>query len=210
MEPEDRPPGAPVFSGLLAVRRGHFLLESGLHGDVWFDLDEVFVNTRQVRHHLLCLAGLLAPYGISAVCGAMSGGAFVAFHIAVEMGVDFFYTERHAGTAESGRAAVSYLLPRGVRGLVPGRRVAVLDDVINAGSAAVGTCRELRAHGAQPVVMGCLLTVGGPDPKRFPGDLPPVVTTEHLESGLWQPSGCPLCVSRIPLIDPNTGAALPG
>ena len=77
-----------------------------------------------------------------------------------------------------------------------------MDDVINAGSAVTKTCKELRSLGANPVVIGSILTVGGKSPKRLSDEFPPVVSLEHLESGLWLPLECPLCNSGIQLIDP--------
>src|SRR5919107_1434591 len=43
---------------------------------------------------------------------------------------------------------------------VRGRRLAIVDDVMSAGSALRGTCAELVAHGAEPVVAGALLVLG--------------------------------------------------
>ena len=82
------------------------------------------------------------------------------------------------------------------------RKIGVVDDVINAGSAVTKTCKELRSLGANPVVIASILTVGGKPPKRLSDEFPPVVSLEHLESGLWLPLECPLCNSGIQLTDP--------
>lgn len=40
----------------VAASRGHFLYESGHHGDLWMDLDALFVNARRARGWASALA----------------------------------------------------------------------------------------------------------------------------------------------------------
>ena len=190
------------FQGLLDINRGHFLLESGLHGDVWFDLEKVFLHPNVLMPFIKKLASLIGAYDLSTVCGAMVGGAFVAYSIAEALGLEFIYTERHVNSHQDARYEVSYELPQALRSAVTDRKVGIIDDVINAGSAVTKTYKELRSCGANTVVLASLLTVGGKSPKRLSGEYPPIVTLEHLESNLWKPSDCPLCNSGKPLIDP--------
>jgi len=190
------------FQDLLDINKGHFLLESGLHGDVWFDLEKTFLRPETLRPFTDKLADLLSGYELSAVCGAMVGGAFIAYAVAESLGIDFLYTERHVKASLGAPYEVSYTLPHAIRGAAVNRRVAIVDDVINAGSAVTKTYGELRAHGAHPVAFACILTVGGPSPKRLPGEYPPIVSLEHLTSSLWKPGACPLCQSGMPLVDP--------
>lgn len=194
------------FRELLDINKGHFLLESGLHGDVWFDLERMFLRPESLRPFTVELAGLLSKYELSAVCGALVGGAFIAYVIAELMGIEFIYSERHVKGPLGAPREVSYTLPHSIRSAVTDKRVGIVDDVINAGSAVTKTYGDLRAHGAHPVVFASILTVGGPSPKRLPGEYPPIVSLEHLESDLWKPSDCPLCRSGMPLVDPYDGS----
>ena len=66
----------------LPARRGHFLLESGYHTDLWFTLDALFVAPKDIAPRVVALAELLRPYSISAVCGPLLGGAFLAQAVA--------------------------------------------------------------------------------------------------------------------------------
>ena len=59
---------------LLAGRRGHFLLESGHHGDLWLDLDGMFVRPTRVARFATELATRIAAHEIEAVCGHLSEG----------------------------------------------------------------------------------------------------------------------------------------
>jgi orotate phosphoribosyltransferase len=189
------------FVELLSVKKGHFLLESGMHGDVWFDLEPVFVHPHLLEPFIDGLATVLSHFDIDALCGAFVGGAFIAYPIARRMELNFFYTER-AIRNENGVQTVSYRLPAALSSAVTNRKIAVIDDVINAGSAVTKTSDELRSFGGIPVVMASILTVGGHSPKRLSKAYPPVVSLEHLESMLWEPQGCPLCKSGVSLVDP--------
>jgi orotate phosphoribosyltransferase len=132
----------------------------------------------------------------------MTGGAFIAHSIAAQLGLDFFYTERHVHPVEGGGLKVEYRLPGLMRAAVANHRMGVVDDVINAGSAVTKTCDELRRFGAVPVVLASILTLGGPPPRRLVGNYPRVISLEHLESSLWAPQSCPLCQCGLELIDP--------
>ena len=190
-----------TFLDLLSVNRGHYSLESGLHGDVWFDLEIAFIHPKALQPFTDRLANLLSQYDLSAVCGAFIGGAFLAYSIAQRLEMDFFYTERDVRIA-NGLQTVSYRLPAALRSAVANRRIGIIDDVINAGSAVTKTCDELRSLNANPVVLASIMTVGGQSPKRLSDEYPPVVSLEHLESNLWEPRQCPLCKSGVPLVNP--------
>ena len=190
------------FKELLQINRGHFRLESGLHGDVWFDLELAFIRPTLLRPFTDRLAGLLEEYDLAIVCGALVGGAFVAYSIAERLGIHFVYTERHVTALDGTKFEVSYRLPQSVRSAVAGRRIGIIDDVINAGSAVTKTYRELKQHGADPVVIASILTVGDMARGQPSEEYPPIVALEHLESNLWKPSNSPLCKSGTPIVDP--------
>ena len=189
------------FLDLLSVNRGHFALESGLHGNVWFDLEKAFVQPSRITPFTEALSEILSEYNLDMVCGALVGGAFVAYSIAERLDIGFVYSERYV-TGPDGQQKVGYRLPRASEDLVTGRRIGVIDDAINAGSAVTKTCDNLRELGANPVVIAGILTVGRGQPKRLPGKYPSVVSLEHLESSLWNPGECPLCRDGAPLVDP--------
>src|SRR5438132_11129782 len=67
---------------LMPARRGHFLLESGHHGELWLDLELLCLAPDPVRRLAARLAARLAPYAIEAVCGPLVEGAFVAMMVA--------------------------------------------------------------------------------------------------------------------------------
>ena len=184
---------------LLAGRKGHFRLESGHHGDLWLDLDLLFLQPSRVRQFALELAIALARHRPSAVCGPLIGGAFVAQMVAAELGVEFYYTERTALPPRDTLYPTEYRLPTGLRQAIRGQDVLIVDDVINAGSAVRGTLAELLSCGARPVAIGALLVLSSSASSFFADQNLPWESIAHLESGLWLPSECPLCASQTPL-----------
>jgi orotate phosphoribosyltransferase len=186
---------------LLAARQGHFRLESGHHGNVWLDLDLLFLRPSYVRRFAIELAHRLASYNVAAVCGPLVGGALVAQTVAAELNVEFYYTERFVPPQRDALYPAAYRLPNSLRQLVRGKDIAIIDDVINAGSAVRGTFSELRSCGARPVVIGALLVLGSSAPSFFADQNVPSESLARLPSGLWAPSECPLCASQMPLED---------
>lgn len=78
----------------LPAWRGHFLLESGYHTDLWFTLDALFVAPHDMAQQVSALAELLRPYSISAVCGPLLGGAFLAHAVAAHLSLRFYFSRR--------------------------------------------------------------------------------------------------------------------
>ena len=180
------------------LRRGHFAFESGDHGDAWLELERLFVDPRRLQQAADTLAQKLRGHGADLICGPAVGGALVGQAVAAALDLRFVYAERHV-TGDG----VEYVIPPGVRGLVAGARAAVVDDVINAGSAALATIRALRALGAEVVVIGVLVA-------RSSAILPvdafaglPVERLAAVDWSLWPASSCPLCAAGAPLTTPE-------
>jgi orotate phosphoribosyltransferase len=191
-----------LFLGLVEGRHGHFRLESGYHGRLWFDLDPLFAEPRRVEPFVGALAASLRQYGVEAVCGPLLGGAFLAQLVAHALGAEFYFTRRADEAAAGGLYGVSYRLPAALRGRARGRRVAVVDDVMSAGSSLRATFEELNSHGAETVAAGALLVLGARGADYFGARGVPVESVARDEYQTWEPSRCPLCAAGLPLEDP--------
>ena len=186
----------------VAGRRGHFRTESGYHTDGWLDLETLC--RRPAMGHPLArdVAAKLRAHAVDAVCGPLNEGAFIALMVAAELGCDFTYAERFADRAEEGRLfPIRYALPRPLRSLVAGRRVAIVNDVVSAGSAVRGVFEDLRAHRAQVVAIGCLLVMGDAIDAFAREHSLALETIERLPYHLWTPDGCPRCQAGEPIED---------
>lgn len=91
----------------------------------------------------------------------MCRGQPVTLMAAPVLGARFVYSERLVDERAEGLHPVRYRLPRALRGEMRGRRVAIVNDVISAGSAVRGTLQDLVTHGAQVVAVAALAALGG-------------------------------------------------
>ena len=192
-------PIATSFFELTARRRGHFQLESGHHSELWFDLDALFAVPSQIGPIVGQLAESLRHYKIAAVCGPLLGGAFLAQLIAQALDVEFCFTERVMPRDASGLYQASYILPPAFSERISCRRVAIVDDVMSAGSALRGTYAELRKHCATPVVAAALMILGNTGADFFAGEQVPVEAVVREPYSLWLPATCPLCAAGTQL-----------
>ncbi len=193
-----------VFMELVAARRGHFRLESGHHGGLWLDLDSLFAEPRRIAPFVGALADAIRPHAISVVCGPLLGGAFLAQLVAHALDVEFCFTERVLPAGIGGMYQVRYELPSASIPHVRNKRVAIVDDVMSAGSALRGTFAELSAHGAEPVVAGALLVLGSTGSDFFAEQGIAVEAVCRDEYDFWLPGECPLCATGVPLEDMAT------
>ncbi len=189
----------PELLDRLAARQGHFKLESGHHGNLWLELDRLFLRPAFVLRFARELAGQLATYKLDGVCGPLVGGALIAQTIAAELDLEFYYTERFIRSEREALYPAAYRLPDSLRPLVAGKIIAIVDDVINAGSAVRGTLVELQANNAHPVVVSALLVLGSAAPDFFAGRNLPLVGLASLPGEVWVPAECPLCAAGMPL-----------
>ena len=187
------------LSALLRERLGHFALESGHHSRRWLDLELLFRNPGAVRPLARELAEKIAPHRPEVICGPLVEGAYVALYVAEALELEFVYAHRDSAPSSSDLFSVAYALPAVLRDLVSGRRVAVVNDVINAGSAVRATLAALEETKAHVVAMGALLALGdSPDNLAHNVGLP-LEALDADSNEIWAPGRCPLCASGVPL-----------
>lgn len=191
----------------LPAREGHFRLESGHHGDRWMDLETLCFNVFAAQQMAIRLCSRLAGHEIDAVCGPLVEGAFVALMVAEELVLPFTYSAPAEPLAGDRLFPVKYRIPGPLRPKLKGRRVAVVNDVIGAGSAVRGTLDDLRACGARPIVIGALAVVGDAGDKLAEENDVPLETLARIKAGIWAPNECPLCARNVPLTNPQDPGA---
>ena len=182
---------------LISARRGHFRLESGHHGNLWLDLDSLFLRPARWMPLARVLARRLSAHRVEAVVGPLVGGAFVAQMVAVELDLHFAFAERLADAH-----VVTYRIPASLHDSLRGKTVAIVDDTINAGSATHATYAALKSLGARPVVVGALLILGDKALPFFQANNIAIESITQLSNELWEPAACPLCAAGVPLSSP--------
>lgn len=189
------------FLTLVPSRRGHFRMESGYHADLWLELDALFARPAAIAPFLDALAKLVRPHDVDAICGPFVGGAFVAFAVAERLGVECWYAERASDAEGAGTFRARYAIPPAFAARAAGKRVAVVDDAISAGSSVRATIASLEALGASIVCVGTLLCTGDVGREHFAARRIPVVSVASTPFAAWPPDACPLCATNVPLED---------
>jgi orotate phosphoribosyltransferase len=187
-----------AFMELAAGRTGHFGMESGLHSALWLDLDGLFASPVRVEPFISALADLLRPFRVDAVCGPLLGGAFLAQRVAQRIGAEFWYTEPVAPADGPGLYRARYRLPRAFANRLSRPRLALVDDVMSAGSSLRATYSEVQAS-TDVTAVGSLLQLGTVGANYFAERRIPVKAVLQQAFETWQPAECPHCAAGAPL-----------
>lgn len=173
-----------------AVLKGHFLLSSGRHSDVYFEKFRVLERPDVLT--VLCkeIAENFKSSGIQAVAGPTTGGIIIAFEVARQLGVPALYVETENGEKTLRRGAV----------VEPGTRVLVVDDVLTTGLSVRETMSALQARGAHVVAVGVLVDRSPSDP----GFGVPTFASYKVSAESFEPDNVPTWLAEVPITKPGT------
>lgn len=184
MRPDhDRPENERILLRSLeesgALRRGHFLLSSGLHSEAYVQCALLLEDPVRARKAGQDLADHLRQFHPDSVLSPALGGVLIGHEVAAALGVPFRFTERKG--EEMG-------LRRGFT-LRQGERVVIVEDVVTTGRSTLETASLATARGARVVAIGAILdrTAG-----RDPFDVPFRALIE-LDLPSYPPNECPQC-----------------
>lgn len=172
-----------VASG--AVRKGHFLLTSGLHSDTYVEKFRLLERPDLAGPLLARLATHFADAGVEVVLSPAVGGVIVGYEVARALGVRAVFAEREAGRLTMRRG---FQLGRGERCLI-------VEDIVTTG----GSVRELLdvAEAQEADIVGVGLVVD-----RSGGQWPWPYATKalaSLDAPSWDADDCPGCRAGLPL-----------
>lgn len=185
-----------LLSAQALQKDGHFVYTSGKHGDTYLNKDAIYPHTELVSKISRELARLCLDLDVEVVVGPVAGGVvlsqWVAFHLS-QLGwqeVLSVYTDKrkHEGT---------FILKRGYNELAQGKRVLVVDDIINHGTSVSAVVDEVRRCGGEPVAVVCLCNRYSKMAEDF--GVPKLYSFINFKLNIYEPSDCPLCKAGIPL-----------
>ena len=179
---------------LVHAQSGHFVFESGYHGDVWWDLEALCQRPAKLLPFVAALAASLRQYEPDVICGPLVEGAFVALLVASELRCDFAYALRFASEAKH-LFPVSYRLPGPLHPVVRRKRVVIVNDVISAGSAVRGSLEHVRQLDGNVVAVASLVVLGETFAEFCQAQNLPLIALFRQEHNMWLPEGCPLCAA---------------
>jgi orotate phosphoribosyltransferase len=176
-----------------ALLRGHFILRSGMHSDRYLQSALLLARPELAARAGEALANLLRPSGASTVLSPALGGIIIGHETARALGARFLFAEREGS---------DFRLRRGFR-IEKGERVAVVEDVVTTGGAALRMVRLAEEAEAEVSAVGTLVDRSGGD-ARFPI---PFHAIARLPIGALSPDRCPLCRAGIPIVKPGSGGS---
>ena len=174
-----------------AIMRGHFVLSSGRHSDLFVQKFRVLEDPRLAQSFGTAIAESFRSE-FDVVASPAIGALVLGFSTALAGGARFIFAER-VGDDLSFR--------RGF-GTDRGERVVVVEDVITTGGSAREVVELVRAGGGQVTGVGALIDRG--DPARPPDLGAPLHALLKLQVSSWDPAECPLCKTGAPLDDPGS------
>jgi len=132
------------------LENDHFVYISGDHGSGWIDKDAVFPHTEHLARLGQLLAAAVRHLKPDIVCGPATGGLTVAQWTAHGLGTLACFAEHGKPDARTGLPG-QFGLRRGYDRLVAGRRVLVVDDIVDTGHSLRQTRQAVAAAGGQVV-----------------------------------------------------------
>jgi orotate phosphoribosyltransferase len=170
-------------------RDGHYAYKSGRHGGVYIEKDRILANTSVTSKLCYRIAKQFFRAGVQVVAGPSMGGATMAQWVAY-----FLEPMPYAVYAEDQGSRKSFR--RVFAELIPGRRVLVVDDVVDTGGSAARIIKTVEQLEGTVVGVAALWNRGDVSFGNYP--------LYCLANNFYQTytsAECPLCKDGLPLVD---------
>jgi orotate phosphoribosyltransferase len=202
-----------LFAESGAYREGHFKLKSGRHGDRYLEKFQVLQWPERVAEicgYLADVASAAAaatgPTKIDVVIGPTTGGVILAHEVGRRLGTRGIFAENVSDANGSHRD-----LRRGF-GIVPGERVALVDDVVTTGASLLEMIPLIEASGGEIAAIAVIVDRSG----ELHELVSPATGRTYGAHALWslnlptyepgEPT-CPGCAAGLPLEAPGSSGA---
>jgi orotate phosphoribosyltransferase len=182
-----------VFTG------GHYVYTSGKHGEAYVNKDAVYPHTLETS--LLCrnIARAFLVDKVEAVVGPTLGGVILSQWVSHHLRE---LTAHRVFAVYAEKTGEGFVVSRGYDSFLSGRRVLVVEDILNTGGSARKVVEAVKAVGGLPVGVGALCNRGGVTAAGL--GVEKLVSLTNIPLKAWDEKSCPLCRNNIP-INTNVG-----
>ncbi len=182
------------FEQAEAIRRGHFILSSGLHSDTYLQCARVLMNPDRADRLCASLAkklrSQLGDGTIDLVVAPAMGGVVVGYEMGRQLGLPTIFCERENRT---------FALRRGFD-IPAGARVLLVEDVVTTGKSSLEAVTCIKEHGGNVVAEASLI-----DRSNGQHSLPfPLISLLALEVKTYQPDALPPHLKGVEAIKPGS------
>jgi orotate phosphoribosyltransferase len=159
-----------------SIRRGEFVLASGDKSNYYCDTKATLLSPRGAKLVGEVLCDLLGEYEVEAAGGLAMGATFIATAIAVaseERGRPIYGFTVRAGRKGHGleKSVEESYHPDGRPLLTPGRRVAIVEDVVTKGGSVLKAIEAVEERGCDIAIVASIVDrgAGGDEALRAKG-----------------------------------------
>ncbi len=179
-----------ILSKAGVIRKGHFLLASGLHSPVYWEKFQVLQYPAYTEELCRMIANRFKDQRVDVVAGPTTGGVVLAYEVARQLGVRGIFAEK----ASTGERAFR----RGFK-IEPGERVLIVDDIMTTGGSineTIDAVRKLKGN-----IVGIGILVDRSERRNEFGY--PLFACHKTDELLYKPENCPLCRGGKTLVRPG-------
>ncbi len=171
---------------------GHYAYRSGRHGSVFIEKDRILANTSVTSKLSYRIAKRFFASGVQVVAGPTMGGAPIAQWVA-------YYLDPMPYAVYSVDENDKKVFRPVFREIIEGKRVLVVDDVIDTGVSAHKIIEAILALNGSIVGVG---TLWNPGEASFEDC--PIFGLINTLYKTYEPADCPMCRANQPLVDAST------
>lgn len=178
------------------ISNGHFIYTSGKHGSHYVNKDAIYPQTSSISQLCEWMAEGFSKDPIDVVLGPALGGIvlsqWTAFHLSKLMGKEVL-----ALFAEKSQEG-EFIIKRGYDEIIKGKKVLIVEDILNTGGSAKKIVELVVASGAEVVGVSVLCNRARVTAKEL-GTSAKLKSLVDLDFEAWESQDCPLCKKGIPI-----------
>jgi orotate phosphoribosyltransferase len=189
----------------------HFVYKSGTHGPHYINTDPLFPRTMLMTELVDAMMEPFLMSDIEVVTGPPTGGMVLAIMAAARwpgiLPPALVWTAKYE-YEEDGKSKTGFRFDRaGFTDYLPGKRVLILEDLLNTGGSAIEVREELEKYDAQVIGVSAICNRGTATAETLGVEQLEVQAAVHFEAHDPEPKpeegheGCPLCIAGIPIVD---------
>ncbi|MBU1015273.1 phosphoribosyltransferase [Patescibacteria group bacterium] len=178
-----------------ALMRGHFVFTSDRHAPEYVNKDALYLHTRETSRlckNMAMSVGTATQVVAAPAIGGVILSQWVAYHLCALMRTDVLAVYAEPGPNDT------LIFKRGYDGLIPGKRVLVVEDVLTTGGSAKKVVDAVRALRGDVVGVCVLSNRGGVTTEQL-GNVPWLSSLTTIPMDSWGAEECPLCRDGVPV-----------
>ncbi len=175
-----------LLKDLKVLQDGHFLLNSGLHSQFYFEKFRILENPAATTKLCNIITKHFKNNAIDWVIGPTTGGVIIAFEVARQLKVLAGFAEERDGKR---------IIGRGFN--IAGKKILLVDDVMTTGKSLIETIEAIKEK--QGVLVGVAVLIDRSQ-QKLPFEY---FACFRKEVENFSPDRCPLCKQNMPLGKPG-------